>query len=631
VTTRFGRRRFFRLAGGALAGAALGQGCDLFAGTDNDLRPFFAESFTRADSELGPDWHVARSAGIWRQHAGEARARVGPAKPLSVIEGPPQTEYLSEPILVKDFVAEDVAVTADIEVVGGVEAGILARWSFAEAYALLLTRSEALLCRYSQTDRRVLDRGPLPATAGPFRLRLRIGGGSVRGNVGAGTRATGLTASDPEPLAPGWVGLVANPIDPELAGRVRVLSFRAVTSGSPQPGPGRMAYRFTGGVVPDGHAFRARVTARTVVPQAISFEYSRQPDVSEAQSVGPFPPRGRLGAVQAWLEGLEADTVYYWRPVTEGGDLGPPARFRTPPRTGSAVRFAFGSCTSGRMGAYPSFATAARLEPAFFVHAGDFGYPDLTAHLNTLEHYQARWIRLVRSSEMEELLASTPLMFWQDDHDYQANNGWRGEIKPYAVEAFDELHANPTSTYFDVRWGDVHVWCLDTRRYADRPNAFDDSRKTKLGFAQKSWLKEGMTASDAPVQVVASSMPFRNKVDADPGWHNRYTTERDELLGFFAELDRAVFILSGDAHGHRLIHHFEFGDLFEITSSGTDFPFKNWAQGNHDPEHTLIEERDRTGFALIELDPEGVRRRLTVRVVSSDDGATIFEKSIRVG
>ena len=220
-----------------------------------------------------------------------------------------------------------------------------------------------------------------------------------------------------------------------------------------------------------------------------------------------------------------------------------------------------------------------------------------------------------------------PLLFWQDDHDYQADNGWSKTVKPYAVKAFDELHANPTDEYFDIRWGDVHVFCLDCRLYASDPEIPDNPDKSRIGPEQKAWLKQAMGGSDAPLLVVASAMAFRDKVDEDPGWHNVYATERDELLSFFAGLDQTVVVLSGDSHGQRLIHHFEFGELYEITSSGTDFP--GGSQGRNDPEHTQIYS-PANGIALIELDPEGPGRSVKVSVVSTENGSTILEKVLAI-
>jgi hypothetical protein len=92
------------------------------------------------------------------------------------------------------------------------------------------------------------------------------------------------------------------------------------------------------------------------------------------------------------------------------------------------------------------------------LHAGDWGYADTTSVARRADHFQARWIRLLRAPEVSRLLERTPLLFWQDDHDYGADNGWAQTFPPYAVDAFDELHANPANDFFDIRWGDVRVW-----------------------------------------------------------------------------------------------------------------------------------------------------------------------------
>jgi phosphodiesterase/alkaline phosphatase D-like protein len=443
-----------------------------------------------------------------------------------------------------------------------------------------------------------------------------------------------LSFRDGHPLSWGHAGVFANPSAPDVRRSAFFRSLRVTSLGAtrvPQP---RFAYRFAGAVEPAENGYRVRLSARTTLPESISFEIARSPDFSDARVVGPLRPRGRLGSVTAWVEGLEPDARYVWRPVVRrprGAARGPVASLRTPPPPGSPVVFVFASCTSGRMADYPSFARAASYRPAFLLHAGDWGYADGTSYAHSPDHFQARWTRLLRSHSVGRLVAQTPLLFWQDDHDYQADNGWAETVPAYAVRAFDELHANPGDEYFDVRWGDVHVWCLDCRLYASDPAAPDDAAKTRLGAAQKAWLKQGMASSDAPVRIVASAMAFRDKVNDDVGWHNVYTHERDELLRFFSEIDATTLILSGDSHGQRLIHHHEFGELFEITSSGTDFPpglFRG--QGLNDPEHTLIYAQ-RTAFALVRLDPAGAARKLTVSCISSEDGEVLLAKSLPVG
>lgn len=377
-----------------------------------------------------------------------------------------------------------------------------------------------------------------------------------------------------------------------------------------------------------------RLAARTVLPSPVFFEIADNDGFDDSMQSPSYEPQGRWGSVRHIVEGLKPGTKYYWRPFTGGQSertiYGRTASFTTP-APDAAVKFAFGSCTSGRTTDYSSFSTAAGFEPDFYLHAGDWGYANLNSLRHGPDHFQARWARLLRVPEMRPLLDATPLMFWQDDHDYQADNGWAETIAPYTVSAFDDFHANPTDEYFDLRWGDVHVWCVDCRLFATDPAAPDGPAKSRIGAEQKKWLMDGMTASDAPVRVLASGMVFRNKVLDDDGWHSTYAYERDELLGFFSKLPATTFILSGDSHGHRLIHHFEFGELYEVTASGTDFPpTAYWGQGNNDPEHTLENITDRTGFALVELDPPGENRTVSIKSIASADGEVMFQKFLPV-
>ena len=583
----------------------------------------FVDDFTRTEPGWGPRWLNVRYEGRLSTENGLARVEVEPAVEKALQEGKEVAQYMATPVIVPELDLEDCEVAVSLYPGSGTEAGVVCHVTYDEGYALLLDDRQVRLYRYDVVDRKLLAKDFLPGD-GPFRVSLSYEDGRVTGRI-LEPRPVEISAVDPDPLPRGFAGVLVNPTSttrtfPTQFSRFSVKGPRA----DQEP---RFAYRFAGAV----EETRARVTARTEVPVAVAFEYSVNEDFGDSTITPSRKPEGKLGSVHRWLEDLQPDTLYHWRPIAvrDGEKVpGPPATFRTPPPAGAAVRFAYGCCTSGRITEYPSFERARALEPAFYLHSGDWGYADLTCVARRADHFQARWMRLLRERNVAAMLAQTPLMFWQDDHDYQGDNGWSETVQEYTVGAFDELHANPTDEYFDVRWGDVHVWCLDCRLYASDPEAPDDASKTRIGFEQKDWLKQGMTESDAPVKVVASAMVFRNKVPEDPGWHNVYATERDELLEFFSSVEGTVFILSGDSHGQRLIHHFEFGELYEINSSGTDFD--GGTQGNNDPEHTLENVNGVGGFALVELDEARPDRKVTIRVVGAKDGATLFEKSLPV-
>jgi hypothetical protein len=620
---------FLQRAGSSLlvSGATLSLACEPQDGAPKVFSDRFAEP-----ERWDEGWLNVRYSSAWERVGDTAVIMVPRPRQGAMIIGERRMEYLYQPVVIPAHDLDDVAVAVDVRIEGGVEAGALARWSYDVAYAALLSDDRLLLCRYDSTDRKVLVSGRVNEVVGWTRVSFRARRGRLLAGAESGGEEITVAYREDSPLPSGLVGLVANPTSSEVGGRAYFRTFEATALGRTHPSQPRIAYRFAGAIERRGNGWSARLAARTVVPEAIAFEIGRTEDLSDSRIVGPSAPRGALGAVRSWIDDLEEGTRYYWRPlvVTSGrAGRGPIATFRTPPPAEGSVRFAFGSCTSGRLSHYPSFARAASFHLDFFLHAGDWGYADVTSYRHAPDHFQARWTRLLRSAEVDRLLASTPLLFWQDDHDYQADNGWAATVPAYAVQAFDELHANPRDDYFDIRWGDLHIWCLDCRLFASDPAGPDDATKTRLGTAQKKWLKDGMSSSDAAVRIVASPMAFRDKVDEDAGWHNAYTHERHELLRFFSELNATVLVLSGDSHGQRLIHHHEFGELYEVTSSGTDFPPGLYGQGVNDPEHTL-EYRQTTAFALVELDAASPERALTTSIVSSSQGRVLFSKRLAV-
>lgn len=621
------RRAFLKAAGGSAAALAVFGACE----TESPAPPAgqaapagLTERFPRDGSGWGPDWLNVRYEGPLSVEGGKGIVEVEPAVEKALQEGKAVAEYMARPVIAPSVDVADCTVRATVELDGPVEAGVVAHVTYDEGYALLVREGDLKLFRYDVVDRTLLAKEPF-AIAGPVELELRVRGRKIAGRAVSGDVIRHFEVDDRFPLERGFAGVLVNPASTTEGGRA--LFSEVSIEGTGNDTTPRFAYRFAGAV----EETKARVTARTEVPVAVAFEHSVNEDFSDSTTSPSRKPEGSLGSVHRWLEGLEGDTLYHWRPiaVVDGERFpGPAATFRTPPPAGAPVRFAYGCCTSGRITAYPSFERARLEEPAFYLHSGDWGYADLTCYARRADHFQAKWMRGLRESNVARMLGEVPLMLWQDDHDYQGDNGWSETVQEYTIGSFDELHANPTDEYFDVVWGDAHVWCLDCRLYASDPEAPDDASKTRIGFEQKEWLKRGMTESSAPVKVVASAMVFRNKPPEDPGWHNVYATERDELLEFFSSVDGTVVILSGDSHGQRLIHHYEFGELYEINSSGTDFD--GGSQGNNDPDHTLVNLTGVGGFALLELDEAGPDRKVTVRVVGAADGKTLFEKSLPV-
>ncbi|MGH2701378.1 MAG: hypothetical protein ACRDJ2_06320, partial [Actinomycetota bacterium] len=489
------RRTFLRKSGRSLllAGAATGiASCDFFGPDESASKSFYAYDFEGNGVGWSPDWLNVRYAGHLERQEGEGILRVGPAPSHGVDEEARQTEYMAQPIVLASKEFTDVEVSVSIVTEGTVEAGLIACWDHDRAYALLIGPPDIYLVRYAVSDRHILKRATLPAGDEQWRLTLTVDDGRIRGRVKGDAGERVLTVSESDPLRSGAVGVLVNPTDADDGGSAHFRSFRVtsrVELTAPEP---RFVYRFAGAVVAGDNGAKARLTARTVYPRPIGFEVARDEGFTDGVEIDPSEPEGKWGSVHAWITDLDEGAQYIWRPfVAEGGRriVGRSACFNTP-APGRAVRFAFGSCTSGRSTVYSSFETAASFDPEFYLHAGDWGYPNLTGLAHSPDHFQHRWTRLLRTPEVDALIERTPLMFWQDDHDYQSDNGWAETCASYTVWSFDELHANPTDVYFDLRWGDLHVWCLDCRLFATDPRGPDDASKSRLGREQKQWLKE---------------------------------------------------------------------------------------------------------------------------------------------
>ncbi|MDQ4124602.1 MAG: hypothetical protein M3134_03235, partial [Actinomycetota bacterium] len=369
------------------------------------------ERFETSGSGWGEKWLNVRYQGPLSVRDRKGIVEVEPAVEKALQEGKQVAEYMARPVIVPSLDAADVEVTARVDLDGPVEAGVIARVTYDEGYALLVRDGEARLYRYDVVDRKLLAKEEL-SSAGALLVALKVTGGRLTGTVTAGDEVLArLEAEDPEPLGRGFAGVLVNPASTTEGGRALFSDVVLKPLGREDEAMPRFAYRFAGAV----EETRARLTARTEVPMAVAFEYSTSEDFADSTVTPSRKPEGKLGSVHRWLEDLEPDTLYHWRPlaVRDGEKFpGPAATFRTPPPAGAAVRFAYGCCTSGRITEYPSFEQARRQEPAFYLHSGDWGYADLTCVARRADHFQARWMRLLRERNVAGMLGEVPLMFW---------------------------------------------------------------------------------------------------------------------------------------------------------------------------------------------------------------------------
>ncbi len=311
------------------------------------------------------------------------------------------------------------------------------------------------------------------------------------------------------------------------------------------------------------------------------------------------------------VEGLSADTVYYYRFRSASGDSAI-GRTRTAPAAGVSVehlRLAFVTCSNyvaGYFHAYRRVAERADLQAV--VHLGDYIYengdqervrPHEPAHeIVSLADYRQRYAQYRADEDLQELHRQHPMIWVWDDHEI-CNNAWKDgaqshdpalgdyvERRKAAVQAaFEWLpirlpDANdPLRVYRAFRFGDlVDLTMLDTRHIGRDeqlpPNTlFQDTvpvftqtgdyvapSRQLLGEAQESWFVESLPDRDARWQLIGNQVYFSPlKLLGGPRELNGgglylsadkwdgYQPARDRLLASLQGRENLVF-LTGDAH-----------------------------------------------------------------------------------
>lgn len=627
-----------------LAGAAASAGALLLGPPALAARPLFADRFDRSPAwGWGGSWYNQRYRRYWRIEAGRAVYHLPPpANP---------TPYRPNPVVVLDHDVADIDLRAALSTNNrSGRAGVMARlFGYSDFYAACLGPGDQLrVVRGRRNRAETLGRAAVQVVPGR-RLVVRLcvtGAGPVR------LRAKAWSAGRPEPpwqidvteaspqalLEPGAFGLVFQHALDRRSVTYRVSKVAAYSPERPRPSAAQVTYALAGpfGLRGDG----LTLVAKSALPAAISFELGSEPTLT--QDTLKIPYRRASAAAHTVsqridLARFQPGSIVYWRARTVRKGVraeGPLGRFRVPPEPGMPIRFAFGSCTRWEQSPHHSFERARLKLPDFYLHQGDFGYAMNKVIVHARDCYQDHWVRELSDPDVAALCAEMPFGMQRDDADYGRNAADRRTLRPLTIGAHNELNANPRGTYFEFRYGDVVVFCIDCRRYSTGKD-IPERKRSKLGARQKHWLKERMrkAAADPEVSLIVVASPQSFGSDVSPAsWRRGYPAEWEELIDFFAEkVGAPVLIVSGDAHGHRL-HEYPQKDLpttlpriVEFTSSGTE---QNRFFDSLDPTF-LLKEAKGSGFGLVELGAETIAdgervRSLRVTPYRTEDGSPFW-------
>ncbi|MBD3219974.1 hypothetical protein GF314_01920 [bacterium] len=249
--------------------------------------------------------------------------------------------------------------------------------------------------------------------------------------------------------------------------------------------------------------------------------------------------------------GLAPATPYFFRVIVDavpGEVQGPFETYPVPGTTPGSFSFGFGSCQQAITddisfdGAIWPLVDAAGLK--FFVHTGDWGYPDYVWEVpNGFPPYfhqipgqleDSYKVRYDPEYPMHEIFDTVPIDYVYDDHDYTHNNSDGSyEDKMLSVEAYMDYfpgYALPRpdlGIYHSFVYGNCEFFVLDNRTLRD-PNIFafpnfmewladpsvplyyapDPATHRLWGEEQLAWLLDGLSGSTATWKFVVSTMPW---------------------------------------------------------------------------------------------------------------------------
>ena len=137
----------------------------------------------------------------------------------------------------------------------------------------------------------------------------------------------------------------------------------------------------------------------------------------------------------------------------------------------------------------------------------------------------------------------------------------RLRIRPAAAEDGNPVYSVGRRSYYSARVSNAEFLYVDTRSYRMMHDTRDREKvgRTMLGETQKAWVKETMRNSDADFFFIVSSVNFSishvggtgsaniSETNKDDAW-TAFLWEREDLIEFWDDLGKPVFVLTGDLH-----------------------------------------------------------------------------------
>lgn len=302
---------------------------------------------------------------------------------------------------------------------------------------------------------------------------------------------------------------------------------------------------------------------------------------------------------------------------------------------------------------YPGLETITKLEPDFFVGAGDSTYYDTPKEprAETTPEMGQKWHEQFVQPRFRNLFAKVPTYWEVDDHDYRIDDGDNsGDYLPSPQNArrmlLEQLpYGDPSDdslkTYRTHRVSkDLQIWFMENRMYRS-PNAMEDGpEKSIWGTEQREWLMRTLLESDATFKVMVSPTPMigpdsLHKTDN----HTNIGGFRYERDAFFAWLKKTglseenFYIICGDRHWqyHSIspegIEEFSCGALTDTNSRlGVDPGHPNSTDPNATINQVYTQNPRSGGFLLVKTSSvEGTSKASLTFDFRDEHGSPLYQ------
>jgi alkaline phosphatase D len=370
-----------------------------------------------------------------------------------------------------------------------------------------------------------------------------------------------------------------------------------------------------GDVTPDG----AMVWLRAEADSQVFLHYSKEPSLSDFDSIGPYPvDREADCTALIRLENLTPSTTYYYRAAVNGKQPGHIARFVTAPKPDdpAKVSFCFGGDTRESYQPFTVMSAIRAQRPDFFLHLGDTIYADRGGTAHHLPEFWAKYRANRDDLATQYCFAEVSTYVTWDDHEVADDYLPGNPLAPIGRKAFLDywpIRRNleePGRIYRSFRWGKaLELFILDARQYRDRQQG------TMLGEAQKEWLFEGISRSDAIFKFIATSVPMAG--GGKDRWDG-YPRERREVLGYIRQKKiTGVIFLSADLHCAAITRIPKSSGLRDITSGPLAAPLNRITNGTASRYEFF--EAENFNFAKITVDPKAKPVHALVEFIDQDN------------